>query len=91
MSMIMATTMKVKPTSSLKPKKLLKLDIDRDIDPTMMGNLIWMCETQKVIYILLIGKCKNVYFIMFAPSAFIEASIMLKRIINWPIYIYIFK
>jgi len=38
--MIMATTMKVKPTSSLKPKKLLKLDIDIDIDPTMMGNLI---------------------------------------------------
>lgn len=57
--MIMATTMKVKPTSSLKPKKLLKLDIDIDIDPTMMGNLIWMCETQKVIYILLIGKMQK--------------------------------
>jgi hypothetical protein len=40
MSMIMAMTTEDKPIYSLKPKKLLKLDLDRDIDPTTARNLI---------------------------------------------------
>jgi hypothetical protein len=40
MSTIMATIAKVKPIYSLKPKKLLKLDLDIDIDPTTARNLI---------------------------------------------------
>jgi len=40
MSMIMAVTAKAKPIYSLKPKKLLKLDLDRDINPTTARNLI---------------------------------------------------
>jgi hypothetical protein len=35
---IMAMTVETKPTYSLKPKKLLKLDLDRNID-TMAKNL----------------------------------------------------
>jgi hypothetical protein len=52
----MATTTKAKPTYSLKPKKLLKLDLNKDIHPTMTGNWIWICETQKATCILLVGK-----------------------------------
>jgi hypothetical protein len=59
MSTIMATIVEAKPKYSLKPKKLLKLDLDWNIDPIMAWNLIWICETQKVTYILLVGKCKN--------------------------------
>jgi len=56
---------------SLKLKKLLKLNLNRYIDPTMLGNLIWICQMQKIICILLIGKnegSKNVYFIVFKPD-----------------------
>jgi hypothetical protein len=40
MSMIMVAMVETNPTYSLKPKKLLKLDLYRDIDPIMAGNLI---------------------------------------------------
>ncbi len=40
MSMIMAMMAEAKPTYSLKFKKLLILDLDRSIDPTMARNLI---------------------------------------------------
>jgi hypothetical protein len=68
MLMIMVVIMKVKPMSSLKPKKLLQLYVDRDIDLTMMGNLIWMYKSLKLLISYLLGKCKNVYFIVFAPK-----------------------
>ncbi len=35
-----AMTMETKPTYSLKLKILFKLDLNRNIDPTMAGNLI---------------------------------------------------
>jgi hypothetical protein len=60
MSMIMVTTIEIKPRYSLKPKKLLKLNLNRNIDPIMVGNLIWICQMQKVTYILIVGKkCKD--------------------------------
>jgi hypothetical protein len=40
MLMIMVMMTKAKPTYSLKPKKLFKLDLDRDINLTTVGNLI---------------------------------------------------
>jgi hypothetical protein len=48
-----------KPMYSLKPKKLLKLDLNRNIDPTTTWNLIWICETQKATCILLVGKMQR--------------------------------
>jgi hypothetical protein len=48
-----------KPMYSLKPKKKLKLDLNKYIDPTMVGNLIWICETQKATCILLAGKMQK--------------------------------
>jgi hypothetical protein len=66
----MVVSTKTKPIYSLKPKKLLKLNLDRDIGVAMTGNLIWICESQKATCILLVGKMqgwKNVYFIMLAP------------------------
>jgi hypothetical protein len=65
--------METKPTYSLKFKKLFKLDLNRNINPTMAGNLIWICETQKVTCTLFIGKVqgsKNIYFIVFAPVCY---------------------
>jgi len=55
---------------SLKPKKLLELDLNRNINLTTTWNLIWICETQKATCILLVGKMQKseiVYFIMLAP------------------------
>jgi hypothetical protein len=40
MLIVMAMTMETKPTYSLKLKKLFKLDLNRNIYPTMAGNLI---------------------------------------------------
>jgi len=51
--------METKPTYSLKLKILFKLDLNRNIEPTMAGNLIWICKTQKVICMLFIGKVQG--------------------------------
>jgi len=63
----------IKPMYLSKPKKLVKLDLDKDINLTMARNLIWIYENQNIIFILLVGKMqgsKNVYFIVLAPSNF---------------------
>ncbi len=73
----------IKPMYLSKPKKLVKLDLDKDIDLTMARNLIWISETQNITCILLVGKMqgsKNVYFIVLAPSNFWHRKLKFKNI-----------
>jgi hypothetical protein len=59
MLMIMSVMMETKPTYSLKLKKLLKLDLDRHINPTMMN--ISTLSSPKIVVISITLNCNYLF------------------------------